>query len=422
MRANRIRSELIPIHRHLGKIFITFNWLFLTIATADLSQGRPLRFAGYLAPILIVLGLINGSVYLDRRLLMVPLVYVCILFSAVAAGADFTDYFFARDVLIISSGILTLVTVYNFRDSDAKLLLILLVLNLITNSIGRGQSFEFKFDLIRSEGGLESSFGFSLGLLAIYFYLRRDWSWMLVSSLAVLLSFKRAAFVGIIVIVVMNLGLNMLRLDRFLGRRRLVAWGAALSLAVGLFFGFNAKSIISTAFAYVAPYTPIDFYLLGRYEFASAITDNLRNSSLLTWLFGHGPGAATRLIAEVFSVRDEPHDDHLRIVYEYGIVGGVGLYLVIFAALRRNIVGLYVFIYQMILFMTDNTLIYYYHWFAIWVVVNAYEDRQPELSASPSPTTTSRTAVRAAPLPSGSAGGVPLAGVAFRPHGRRVGE
>ena len=55
----------------------------------------------------------------------------------------------------------------------------------------------------------------------------------------------------------------------------------------------------------------------GRTRFWNATWDSFRQAPV----FGHGPGSAQALIARLFPGNDQPHQDYLRILHDYGLIG-----------------------------------------------------------------------------------------------------
>ncbi|GAA0606128.1 hypothetical protein GCM10009416_49270 [Craurococcus roseus] len=111
---------------------------------------------------------------------------------------------------------------------------------------------------------------------------------------------------------------------------------------------------------------------LGRYELAIKLWDEMESGSLLNRMVGFGPAAADTML-ESYAVLEgsevNPHNDWLKILFDYGMAGFVAMHVVLFLNLARHRLGLMLYLYTASAMVTDNVLIYmFYHPFIALVM------------------------------------------------------
>ena len=95
---------------------------------------------------------------------------------------------------------------------------------------------------------------------------------------------------------------------------------------------------------------------LGRFGMAQAIWEAFDGNSLPKLLFGHGVGEAHSVV--MLAAETDPHNDWLKIFFEYGLFGLLAFYVILARVFFRNPIFTCMAIYVAILMVTDNTLIY----------------------------------------------------------------
>lgn len=124
---------------------------------------------------------------------------------------------------------------------------------------------------------------------------------------------------------------------------------------------------------------PIEEIMLGRYGVGLEITRAIDNRSLVQSLVGSGPGSATALSTLVSDgVLDHPHNDWLRILYDYGILGSLLITGFVALVFSTSETGAVIAITNAIIMMTDNVIMYLYYQFPI-VLMLAYSARRERL-------------------------------------------
>ena len=115
---------------------------------------------------------------------------------------------------------------------------------------------------------------------------------------------------------------------------------------------------------------PIEEIMLGRYAIGSEMTRAIDNRSPVESLIGFGPGGADALATLVSAgTLKEPHNDWLKILYDYGILGSIAITAFIALVFSTSATGAVIAIANAILMTTDNVLIYLYYQFPIVLMV-----------------------------------------------------
>jgi hypothetical protein len=115
---------------------------------------------------------------------------------------------------------------------------------------------------------------------------------------------------------------------------------------------------------------PIEEIMLGRYAIGSEMTRVIDSRSSVESLIGFGPGAGDALATRVSAgTLKEPHNDWLKILYDYGILGSIAITAFIAVVFSTSAVGAVIAIASAILMTTDNVVMYLYYQFPIVLMV-----------------------------------------------------
>jgi len=140
----------------------------------------------------------------------------------------------------------------------------------------------------------------------------------------------------------------------------------------------GVTNIAASNMIYISQYTyeslrisvPIEEIMLGRYAIGSEMTRAIDSRSAVESLIGFGPGAAAALATVVTSgTLKEPHNDWLKILYDYGILGSIAITAFIALVFSTSATGAVIAIASAILMMTDNVVMYLYYQFPIVLMV-----------------------------------------------------
>lgn len=124
-----------------------------------------------------------------------------------------------------------------------------------------------------------------------------------------------------------------------------------------------------------------DFFS-GRDSMLAAIKKTLFPSSL-NWevAFGHGPGFASTTAQKLFGAfLKHIHNDYIRIFLDYGIQGTI-FWISVFSFLAgKDRFGFALAFYQLVIFTTDNTFVYYPHLVTFYLLIRSLEENQSFVS------------------------------------------
>lgn len=241
---------------------------------------------------------------------------------------------------------------------------------IVAGSNGFGTQF---IDFVSSSGIAESQMSFPLVLTTVALFAmggrRRVSSWA--SALAMLVSFKRISVLAALVVIAAQSLFSRkwlaTALDRSAGWRVMVAWLTFVILG-------TLSVEISSIAVFVQRQFPDLFsspesLLLGRYEFTRVAHTLMegRRPDLTPWI-GFGAGSVRSMLGDQYFPRIHNfllHNDYLFVRFEFGYLG----FILIFGAFAYVLAGsrysLLLAVAQAVLFMTDNTLIYSFHIYAL---------------------------------------------------------
>jgi hypothetical protein len=306
-----------------------------------------------------------------RPLVAVPAVFA---FGAYALVASISLYFNGptedslRDVIIIASYI----SLFCFHARSprivADLTLFTLTAGLMVEGLIKGISLTVNF--LDSEGILESGLAFPLGLVFLYYYNEKKWGRTLISLFLLFVAFKRIALLAVLLVIASN------ALLRMIGRPGI---GRSLAFVTAICLSVLALSL-QPIFTFMADYLHIDDFSpsrlsLGRFDIAGILWQIHGSAAPVQMLFGFGPGAADTFLGGV----QPPHNDWLKILFDYGYVGFVGFHFILFLLFGKKPLGIQFYVYTAVLMMSDNVLIYLYYWVFVSQILNI--ESEPQVSA-----------------------------------------
>jgi len=106
----------------------------------------------------------------------------------------------------------------------------------------------------------------------------------------------------------------------------------------------------------------IEEVMLGRYAIGSEMNRVMHHRPLAESLVGSGPGSANALATLVSDgTLKQPHNDWLRIRYDYGVVGSIIMTTFIAFVFSSSTTGAVIAVTNAVMMVTDNILIYLYY-------------------------------------------------------------
>lgn len=306
----------------------------------------------------------RGQLRVNRPGAVSLLLYLMLATLSMVANSWY-DFYAIRDVAIVGGYLALFVLWFRAPPSTADLALLALALGMLVEAATEGLGKEV--DLFGSNGILESTLAFPLGAVTLYFLHARQWGRALVACLLLFLAFKRIAFLG----VGLAIGFDLV-ISRFLrvGAARALALMGVVTLSLLALFSAQLFEWVSETLNLES--TSANSISLGRYDIATRLWRHLMSSPMGVWLIGSGPGAADAVVAATNPDLNNPHNDWLKILYDYGVVGFVVLHTVLYRNLTENRLGVMLYIYGAAVMMTDNIFIYmFYHPFVLLMLCTA---------------------------------------------------
>jgi hypothetical protein len=214
------------------------------------------------------------------------------------------------------------------------------------------------------ESGFDNNEGGLLGpIYAVFFY---GVSAKALFALALVESILGGKRIGIVAIIVGIISLSIFQRIPTLRnwRNRFLILLCALTFVNVL--GCNLSVLSEQLYGATDTRVSLEEVMLGRHAIGVAMTNVLANRPLTTSLLGAGAGSADALALLVTDgTLAEPHNDWLKIVFDYGIIGSVVMTVFFAAVFSASKVGAAIAVANAVVMTTDNVLIYIYYQFPI---------------------------------------------------------
>lgn len=342
----------------------------------------------YLVPFLFIFlyhWQFNFRLNLDVKVVRALLLYIGLVvlssLNAVLAGHALSGSLWVRDLLIITSPLIVFSHQMTFTYRHGVVLFLVWLAAFFTWTGFSNHQIGFDLILGRSEGAEMDQAAF-LGFFFFFFLLRRKYLWVIATLIFILASGKRVIFLGLfpafISYVVLFKLLNVSQESRF-------AKLYLISYYLVFFFAALYLTEIGEYFLELIGMGDYDLwgFLMGRDDVIYTLRPQILRSSLNDFLVGHGPGQADFYLSEHHSLvwsrigePTNPHNDFLKIAYDYGFGGVVGFYFILLRLLVRNKVGYCMFLYAIPVFIVDNSLIFIWHFLTALILI--YQPNEDE--------------------------------------------
>jgi len=218
--------------------------------------------------------------------------------------------------------------------------------------------------------------------------------------LALVMSVLGGKRVGIIAILVGLVSIFLFKRATALNERRnrfIVLLGA---LAVINIAASNMISMSEYAYQSLNMSVHIEEVMLGRHAIGSEMIRVMDGRSPVESLIGFGPGSADALANLVSDgTLTQPHNDWLKILYDYGILGSIVVTVFMALVFSTSTTGTVIAITNAIIMTTDNVVIYLYYQFPIVLMV-AYSALRESRASDPA----NSSEVKLMEAPKGAAG------------------
>lgn len=188
--------------------------------------------------------------------------------------------------------------------------------------------------------------------------------------LALVMSLLGGKRVGVLAILVGLASIFLFRKAAALKKRRNRFIFLLATLGIINIAGSNMFYLSQYIYESLSTSVSIEEIMLGRYAISSEMARVIDSRSPVESLIGFGPGGADALATIVSSgTLKEPHNDWLKIHYDYGILGSIAITTFIALVFSTSATGAVIAIASAILMTTDNVFIYLYYQFPIVLMV-----------------------------------------------------
>lgn len=359
-RINLLKREFLPTTLFVVLIcaYLVLNEIFKYGATKYIIYAIPFVY-------LTVFRFSKGADAFHVRNTWFLASYACIFAISVIFNIDYGDYWI-RDGIVLTSALLAFCFGFNSRAEHLKILLFgYLLASILLYAMGN-KNFSGGISVQESKGLLETSYAFPIGLIALYFIFAKDWKWVAISIFIVILEFKRISILAMVPCVLACLAFRFENKFSSFSERLMGIAGFGVISLIGLYF----DTIVVAVANYFEIRTNIDVLTLGRYTFDSILSKKIEFADISHKLIGFGPGSSQHNL-EIYGFKIAPHNDYLKILFEYGWIGYFVIYAIFCSYLVRTRFGIVLLTYQALIFTTDNTLIYLWHLLTLPVVLCA---------------------------------------------------
>lgn len=222
------------------------------------------------------------------------------------------------------------------------------------------------FDVVTGQARTETDWSFDTGAIALAAVIKGEWGLVAAALFSTTVGLKRGALIAVAIAV----GAWMLaRRMPWLQRGACVAGAYAAGLVI-FTVAYEDLSIrfVDTIAPFVGGIESPNAFLSGRLIMYKVVMDAFYSLPWEARMFGAGHGAAKELFW--YGVA-HPHNDYVRILYEYGIIGSI-LLSTAFAGWLRGVRGASVVaLFHVIILGSNNNLLYVDFAVTLWLVRNA---------------------------------------------------
>jgi hypothetical protein len=346
----------------------------------------PFRYLVYaVPPILVTSFMVQHSSTSSKPAIAFFLTYLSLGSMSYLIGVKDMDSFL-RDFIIVSLIIVSFVPTINVGIKQIRVVFLVSMAYFALDYVLAEHGGVRLFQILESgtgsgvESGFDNHQGGLLGpIYTVFLYAAGAKIEFLLALVMSLLGGKR---VGVIAILIGLVAILLFQRTAALKERRNRFIVLMVVLAVINIAASNLVSIAEYAHHAFQMSANIEEVMLGRYAIGSEMTRMMDSRSLVASLIGFGPGSANALAALVSDgTLTQPHNDWLKIVYDYGILGSIIITFFIALVFSGSTIGTVIAIANAIIMTTDNVIIYLYYQFPIVLMV-AYS-LQREFPAQP---------------------------------------
>lgn len=133
----------------------------------------------------------------------------------------------------------------------------------------------------------------------------------------------------------------------------------------------NSIALAQSAYSILGLRVGIEEVMLGRYAIGSEVTRIIDTRDATDWLTGGGAGAANDIATLVSDGGlKEPHNDWLKILYDYGAIGFVIFVIGFSLVMSGSVIMSGLAVTTAVIMTTDNVLIYFFYQWPLVMILN----------------------------------------------------
>jgi len=372
------RVSLPIVREDTSPYFLAFAFsALLFVNTVDGKAGTPLRLLIYAFPFIAFMTVMltqQKAEIQTRAVVSAALICAAALPGWLASGASLATI---REILFVLATPASFLLRFQINEKFVKIVSVGICL-CVALFIGSGRVTQGEFSLLNSDGAIgESHMAYPAAALTIYFFAVRKMPWSALMLVATVLSFKRGALLAL------ALGLTAYIALGLVPARRIVGLSIIATLAffmTGLTIALSLSALMPLLEDYLPIGMSVNEALMGREIVNLILLEVLGVAKDYQIAFGFGAGFASELVVSITSLK-QPHNDYLRIVVDYGILGFILLAISWLALNSEGRLSCALALLTATLYLSDNTFIYYYHNFIVAAAIIAYRSERDQLAA-----------------------------------------
>jgi hypothetical protein len=338
---------------------------------ADTSDAfESLRYLVYAVPLVLALSVVtNGGLPISKAALLLFMTYVTLCLMMYMVGVK-DESAFIHEFVILGLIMMIFIPVIRVEFSQIQTTFLVSVAYFALAFVSTDHGGVRLLQILESGtgSGVETGYDNHQGGLVgpVYFVFFAAIGAKFYAAIALVMSVLGGKRIGVIAIIVGLTALLLFRKVAFLrskGLRFIVLLGCLTLINL---MGTNLNSISERAYQKLDVEVSLEEVMLGRYAISSELIRKMNASSTVQTLFGSGAGAAN---AAATAVTDGtltlPHNDWLKIRYDYGIVGSIALTVFLACMYSSSAVGASLMLTIAVMMITDNVFVYLYYQFVL---------------------------------------------------------
>lgn len=371
-------TELAAQDRTLSYLGVWAACFIYLVGYPGLYLDEPLaqaRYLVYAAPLALIAPLfLAHRPKMNRPAALLFAAYLCSGLPIFLLGGGTES--FTVNFVIIALVLLSFAPVLSVSERQVRTLFYFTFFYSMTSFLLTSQGSARIFLLLASGTGTglveayDSHEGLLAPIYALFFFAAGTIKLFLMAIVMTVLGGKR---IGLLALVAGLLVLAICRRSRFFctERRRFMALLAAL--AVINVTGLNIIAFAESAYEALEIRVHIEEVMLGRHQIGVELTRLIAEKPMGEWLLGSGPGAADIVAGtKVKGANGElPHNDWLKIFYDYGLVGSVAVTVFLARMFSASPASAAMVIATAIIMITDNVLIYLFYQIPLMLMASA---------------------------------------------------